>query len=126
MSVQIPFENGSKVQSAALYEQASQVIPGGISANIKYLSRHPIVMKQATGREGIHVHNEVSIDYSLCYEARKTVPRHERSVNTTMSYMNEIETAIFGTPHELEITMAEKLIELDPAIDMSRDTNSAL
>ncbi|HLR79458.1 MAG TPA: aminotransferase class III-fold pyridoxal phosphate-dependent enzyme [Bacillota bacterium] len=126
MSVQIPFENGSKVQSAALYEQASQVIPGGISANIKYFSPHPIVMKQAKGSKLIDVDNEEYIDYSLCYGALITGHGHERIVNTTMSYMNEIGTAIFGTPHELEITMAEKLIELYPGIDMIRYTNSGL
>src|SRR5699024_10997431 len=37
-----------------------------------------------------------------------------------------IGTTIFGTPHKLEITMAEKLIELYPGNDMVRYTHSGL
>ncbi|MFP7226559.1 aminotransferase class III-fold pyridoxal phosphate-dependent enzyme, partial [Priestia filamentosa] len=40
--------------------------------------------------------------------------------------MMESGTTIFGTPHKMETTMAEKLIELYPGIEMVRYTNSGL
>lgn len=40
--------------------------------------------------------------------------------------MKEAGTTIFGTPHQLETVMAEKLIELYPGIEMVRYTNSGL
>src|SRR5690625_689285 len=41
-----------------------------------------------------------------------------------MNHLKETGTMIFGTPHELEVEMANKLIELYPSIDQVRFANS--
>lgn len=115
-----------KAGSAHMFERASQVIPGGVTANIKYFPPYPIFMKRGEGSKLIDVDNEQYIDYSLCYGALITGHGHPRILEATMNYMQSIGTAIFGTPHELEITMAEKLIEHYPGIDLVRYTNSGL
>ena len=40
--------------------------------------------------------------------------------------MKAIGTTVFGTPHELEAELAEKLTNLYPGVDMVRFTNSGL
>ncbi|MUK89385.1 aminotransferase class III-fold pyridoxal phosphate-dependent enzyme [Ornithinibacillus sp. L9] len=126
MRIDTSFESGVKVQSEAMFQRAKQVIPGGISANIKYFPPHPIVMKQANGSHLIDVDDQRYIDYLLCYGALITGHGHDRIVKATTEHMQQIGTTIFGTPHELEVKMAEKLINLYPGIDMVRFTNSGL
>lgn len=116
----------NKAGSAQMFERASHVIPGGVTANIKYFPPYPIFMKRGEGSKLIDVDNEHYIDYSLCYGALITGHGHPRIIDTINKHMQSIGTAIFGTPHELEITMAEKLIEHYPGIDLVRYTNSGL
>jgi len=115
-----------KVNSVQMFERATNVIPGGVTANIKYFPPYPIFMKRGEGSKLIDVDGERYIDYSLCYGALITGHGHPRIVHATTEYMDSIGTTIFGTPHELEITMAEKLIQHYPSIDLIRFTNSGL
>lgn len=125
MRVQTSFLSG-KEQSKAFYNKAKKVIPGGISANIKYFSPQPIAMKEARGSKITDVDGQTYIDYLLCYGALITGHGHEQVMQATSNHLENIGTTIFGTPHDLEITMAEKIIELYPGIDMVRYTNSGL
>ncbi|MEC5422550.1 aspartate aminotransferase family protein [Virgibacillus sp. C22-A2] len=126
MSVQTSYEKVSKIQSEAMFHRAKQVIPGGVSANIKYFAPHPIIMKSAEGSQLVDVDGNTYIDYLLCYGALITGHGHQQVVKATTDYMHKIGTTIFGTPHELEVTMADKLTALYPGIDMVRYTNSGL
>ncbi|HLS07046.1 MAG TPA: aspartate aminotransferase family protein [Bacillota bacterium] len=116
----------NKTGSKEMFAKANTVIPGGVTANIKYFDPYPIFMKYANGSKLIDVDHMEYIDYSLCYGALITGHGHSRITETTTKYMQSIGTTIFGTPHELEITMAEKLIEHYPGIDLVRYTNSGL
>src|SRR5690625_333838 len=118
--------NKSKFRSREMFERANEVIPGGVTANIKYFSPHPIFMERAKGSKLIDVDGEEYIDYTLCYGSLITGHGHPRIVKASAEYMNEIGTTILGTPHELEITMAEKIKEYYPSIDLTRFTNSGL
>ena len=124
LCAQIYFEKNSMVKSEAVYRQASQVIPGGVSANIKYFPPFPIVMKKGYGSKLVDMDDNEYIDYSLCYGALVTGHGHKRIMQATADFLHQSGTAIFGTPHELEAVMAEKLAQLYPAIDMVRFTNS--
>src|SRR5699024_404706 len=115
-----------KQASSLMFQEAESVIPGGVTANIKHFSPYPIFMKEGHGSKLIDVDNTEYIDYSLCYGALITGHGHPRVTETATKYMQSIGTTIFGTPHELEITMAEKLIEHYPGIDLVRYTNSGL
>src|SRR5690625_36075 len=116
----------NKVGSREMFAKANTVIPGGVTANIKYFDPYPIFMKYGKGSKLIDVDNMEYIDYSLCYGALITGHGHPRITEIAFNYMQSIGTTIFGTPHELEITMAEKLIEHYPGIDLVRYTNSGL
>jgi len=114
----------NKKNSAKLFRQAENVIPGGVTANIKHFAPYPIFMREGKGSRLIDVDNEEYIDYSLCYGALITGHGHPNIIEATQKQLLNSGTAIFGTPHELEVTMAEKLTNLYPSIDQVRFTNS--
>lgn len=113
-------------QSAKMYERAKSVIPGGVTANIKYFEPHPIIMERGRGSKLYDVDGNEYIDYLLCYGALITGHGHKPVMDAVSHQLSTAGTAIFGTPHELEVTMAEKLIELYPGIEMVRYTNSGM
>ncbi len=112
--------------SSDLYQKACELIPGGVTANIKYIAPHPIVMEKGNGSKLYDVDGNEYIDYLLCYGALILGHGHKNVTEAVMKQLQECGTAIFGTPHRLETTMAEKLVELYPGIDMVRYTNSGL
>lgn len=114
----------NKKNSASLFHKAENVIPGGVTANIKHFAPYPIFMKEGKGSRLIDVDHEEYIDYSLCYGALITGHGHPKIIEATQKQLLDSGTVIFGTPHELEITMAEKLTNLYPGIDQVRFTNS--
>ncbi len=113
-------------QSAELFEKAKKVIPGGVTANIKHIAPHPIFMDKGNGSKLYDVDGNEYIDYLLCYGALILGHGHPKVIEAAMNQMKDTGTTIFGTPHRLETTMAEKLISLYPGIEMARFTNSGL
>lgn len=113
-------------KSAELFDKAKEVIPGGVTANIKYIDPHPIVMEKAEGSKLYDVDQNEYIDYLLSYGALIHGHGHKAVYEAVMKQMQEAGTTIFGTPHKLETTMAEKLISLYPGMEMVRYTNSGL
>lgn len=114
----------SKEESLRLFQEAGEVIPGGVTANIKHFAPYPIFMKEGRGSKLVDVDGKEYIDYSLSYGALITGHGHEKVTRATMEQIKETGTMLFGTPHELEIKMAEKIISLYPSIDQVRFTNS--
>jgi glutamate-1-semialdehyde 2,1-aminomutase len=112
--------------SSKLYEKACEVMPGGVTANIKYFDPHPIFMEKGFGSKLYDSDGKEYIDYLLCYGALIHGHGYDYVMNAVINQLKENGTTIFGTPHHLEITMAEKLIELYPGIEMVRYTNSGL
>ncbi|MFT9846285.1 aspartate aminotransferase family protein [Aneurinibacillus sp. REN35] len=110
--------------SADLFQKACEVMPGGVTANIKYIAPHPIVMEKGHGSKLYDVDGNEYIDYLLCYGALILGHGHPAVFDAVTKQMQEAGTTIFGTPHELEIRMAEKIIEHYPGIEMVRYTNS--
>ena len=112
--------------SANLFKNAKSVIPGGVSANIKYFPPHPIFMEKANGNRLVDVDGNEYIDYLLCYGALLLGHGHPEVTAAVYNQLNAAGTAVFGAPHGLEIEMANKLIEYFPGIEMVRYTNSGL
>ncbi|KHE73009.1 aspartate aminotransferase family protein [Halobacillus sp. BBL2006] len=113
-------------RSAELFDRAKEFIPGGVTANIKYIDPHPIFMEKAEGSKLYDVDHNEYIDYLLSYGALIHGHGHPAVYKAALNQMEEAGTTIFGTPHTSEMTMAEKLVSLYPGIDMVRYTNSGL
>ncbi|WP_453997524.1 aspartate aminotransferase family protein [Bacillus nitroreducens] len=113
-------------ESRNLFSQSTHVIPGGVTANIKYFHPHPIFMEKGKGSRLVDVDGNEYIDYLLCYGALLLGHGHpeiESAVNRQFAVSG---THVFGSPHRLEVEMANKLISYFPGIDMVRYTNSGL
>ncbi len=112
--------------SRQLHEEASSVIPGGVTANIKYFAPHPIVMEEGHGSKLIDVDGNEYIDYLMCYGALMSGHGHPSVYAAVTDQMYSKGTTIFGTPHRLETDMAKKLVSLYPGIDQVRFCNSGM
>lgn len=124
VSVNMNDHTFQKEESLRLFQQAANVIPGGVTANIKHFAPHPIFMKKGYGSKLIDVDDKEYIDYSLSYGALITGHGHEAITEATIKQMNDTGTMLFGAPHHLEIEMAEKINELYPSMQQVRFTNS--
>lgn len=112
-------------RSVDAFQEAKQVIPGGVTANIKYFAPHPIVMEKGVGSRLIDVDGNEYIDYLLCYGALILGHAHPM-VNEAVTNFLQNSGVVFGAPHDTELEMAHKLVELFPGVDMVRFTNSGL
>ena len=94
--------------SREMFERSKQVIPGGVSANIKYFAPHPIVMERAKGSKLYDVDKNEYIDYLLVYGSLILGHGHSRVNEAVFNQLTDKGTAVYGTPHHLEMEMAEK------------------
>ncbi|WP_342566703.1 aspartate aminotransferase family protein [Psychrobacillus sp. FSL K6-4046] len=112
--------------SKRIFEEACTYIPGGVTAHIKYMTPHPIVMNEAKGSKLKDVDGNTYIDYLLCSGSLLTGHGHPAITEAVTNQLNDMGTTIFGTPHLLEQQMAKRVIELYNGIEMARFTNSGL
>jgi len=113
-------------ESARLWKQSAKVMPGGITANIKFFEPYPIFMKRAKGSKIYDVDGNEYVDYCLCLGPLILGHGHATVVEAIRSQLARDGTTMFGTPHELEIKMAEELRHLIPCAEMTRFVNSGL
>lgn len=111
--------------SHQLFEQAQAVIPGGVNSPVrafKGVGGEPLFFKQGRGARIIDVEDQAYIDYvgswgplilGHCHEAVMTAV-----TNVLHSGMS------FGAPTELEIKLAQKIIQLMPSIEKIRMVSS--
>ncbi|PTM59069.1 aspartate aminotransferase family protein [Desmospora activa] len=108
------------------FERAQKVIPGGVTANIKYFDPYPLVMASGSGARLIDTDGNRYIDYNLCYGALMLGHGHPVIQKAVNEQWDQMGTTVTGTPHYLEVEMAEKLVSLYPGMDQVRFTNSGL
>lgn len=112
--------------SAKFWRQASKVIPGGITANVKFFDPYPLFMKKARGSRIFDEDGNEYIDYCLCLGPLILGHGHPAVVEAIKKQLDEGGTTIYGTPHELEIKMANEIRNLIPCAEMVRFVNSGL
>lgn len=105
-------------------KQFKEVMPGGVTANIKYFAPYPIVMKKGNGAYLTDVDDNQYIDYLLSYGALMLGHGHPEINKAVMEQLQDSGTCLFGTPHRLEYEMAKKIQSHYPSIELLRYTNS--
>lgn len=113
-------------KSTRLWKQASKVMPGGITANIKYFEPYPIFMKKAKASKIYDVDDNEYVDYCLCLGPLILGHGHPAVVEAIKKQLSDGGTTIYGTPHELEIKMANEIKRLVLCAEMIRFVNSGL
>lgn len=111
--------------SQQLFNQARQVIPGGVNSPVrafKGVGGEPIFFKQGKGAYLIDVDGKQYIDYVGSWGPLILGHCHP---NVVQAVSNALHNGMsFGAPTELEIKLAEKIIQLMPNIEKIRMVNS--
>ncbi len=112
-------------RSEILFEQARQHIPGGVNSPVrafKGVGGTPIFFREASGSKVVDEDGKTYIDYVgswgpmiLGHNHPDIIAAVHKQVDLGMS---------FGAPTAIEITMAEKVCELVPSMDMVRMVSS--
>ncbi|MFC4777968.1 glutamate-1-semialdehyde 2,1-aminomutase [Paenibacillus sp. GCM10023252] len=115
-----------RIQSAALYEQALQHIVGGVNSPSRSFKAvgggAPVFMKRAEGAYFWDVDENRYIDYLAAYGPIITGHAHPHITEAIVKAAQN--GTLYGTPTELEITLARMLKEAIPSMDKVRFVNS--
>ena len=111
-------------KSKKFSEQSTLIMPGGVTANIKYFEPYPVVMERGKGAYLVDLDGNEYIDYLLSYGALMLGHGHPRIMQAVQNQIEEDGTLLFGTPHRLEVEMGKKIMGLYPSMERIRYTNS--
>jgi len=119
------YEFERKTQGSLKFKkEAKQIMPGGVTANIKAFSPHPIAMKKGEGAHLTDIDNNIYIDYLLSYSALILGHGHPDVKAAIYNQIEEKGTWLYGSPHQLEIDFGKLLQNYYSSIEMLRYTNS--
>jgi glutamate-1-semialdehyde 2,1-aminomutase len=109
-------------KSKALYERARKVLPGGVSYGIRYFDPYPFYTARARGSKLYDVDGNEYVDFWLGHTTHilgHSPPTVVRAVREQLENGTH-----YGTCHEPEIKLAEKVVKMVPDAEMVRFTNS--
>ncbi len=104
--------------SIRLFDRARMLMPGGVSSPVRAISPNPFYTARAEGPYLWDEDGNQLIDYCLAYGPMILGHRHpaiERAVIDQLS-----RGWLYGTPSELEVRLAERIISHYPGIEMLR------
>ncbi len=98
--------------SGAYANRARRSLPGGVTAGVKYFDPYPIAMKRAKGCRLWDLDGNEYLDYCLSFGPLVLGHGHPRVMKAIHDSLQAAGTTMFGTPHELEATYAERLLRI--------------
>ncbi|UTR15413.1 aspartate aminotransferase family protein [Salipaludibacillus sp. LMS25] len=105
-------------------KEAEKHLPGGVAANIKHFSPHPIVMEEGRGAWLKDIDGHWYVDYLMGYGALGLGHAHAKVRHAIADQIFRDGTCLFGTPHQLEAEFAKMIKRHFPSIQKLRYTNS--
>lgn len=103
----------SRTKASGSYaDRARRFLPGGVTANVKYFDPYPIAMKKAKGCHLWDLDGNAYVDYCLSFGPLILGHGHPRVMKAIRDVLTATGTTMLGTPHELEATMAERLLRI--------------
>lgn len=111
-------------RSEQAFQNACELIPGGISANVKFFAPFPLFMKEGHGAYLTDLDGHKYVDYVLSYGPLILGHGRKEVLASMQAYLEEHGTLLYGTPHEAETVFAKKIREHFPGMEMLRYTNS--
>ena len=112
-------------RSSQLFNQARQIIPGGVNSPVrafKSVGADPLFIKSAAGSRITDEDNNSYIDYVGSWGPMILGHCHPQVVAAVKKCMEN--GSSFGAPTELEITLAQMVIDAVPSIEMIRMVSS--
>ena len=112
-------------RSERFFEEACQVIPGGVNSPVRAFSRvggQPIYFKSSKGAYLTDEDGNRYIDYIGSWGPMIVGHAHPRVIERVKSAVDN--GLSFGAPTEVETLVARKIIEIVPSMDLVRMVNS--
>jgi len=112
-------------KSTALFEQAQQLIPGGVNSPVRAfhsVNMQPPFIQRAVGSRVYDVDGNAYIDYVGSWGPMILGHAHPQVVAAVQAAAAQ--GCSFGAPTELEVQLAQRLVEAFPSIEMVRLVNS--
>lgn len=112
-------------QTQSLFDRANLVIPGGVNSPVrafKGVGGDPIFFKQGSGAYLVDENNKRYIDYVGSWGPLILGHAHPKVLSAVKATLEN--GMSFGAPTELEILLAEKVVELMPNIEKVRMVSS--
>jgi glutamate-1-semialdehyde 2,1-aminomutase len=105
-------------KSRKLFEEAKKVLPGGVSSPVRAIKPYPFYTKRANGSKITDIDGNEYIDYVMGYGPLLLGHNHPAIKEAVIKQLPD--GWLYGTPTELEVTLAKEIIKLYPSIDMVR------
>jgi glutamate-1-semialdehyde 2,1-aminomutase len=112
-------------KSTALFEQAQQLIPGGVNSPVRAfrsVNMQPPFIQRAAGSRVYDVDGNAYIDYVGSWGPMILGHAHPQVVAAVQAAAAQ--GCSFGAPTELEVQLAQRLVDAFPSIEMVRLVNS--
>jgi glutamate-1-semialdehyde 2,1-aminomutase len=108
--------------SAAVFERSQEVLPGGVSSNIRYSAPHPIFVREARGSRLRDVDGNEYVDCRLGFGP--VLLGHAPEAVTAAVTRAMTTGSVYALPHEGEVALAEKIVAAVPGAEMTTFCNS--
>jgi len=110
------------LRSKQLNERACKVLPAGVSYSIRFYEPYPFYAASGHGIRVRDVDGNEYVDFWLGHTALILGHAHPKVVEAVMYQLTQ--GSHFGVPHESEVTLAERITEALPSVEMLRFTSS--
>jgi glutamate-1-semialdehyde 2,1-aminomutase len=104
--------------SAKIFQQASQLMPGGVSSPVRAISPYPFYTARSEGAYLWDLDGNRLIDYCLAYGPMILGHKHPAIIHAVADQLQK--GWLYGTPSELEVNLAKRIMNLYPSIEMLR------
>lgn len=112
-------------KSAALFEQAKKIIPGGVNSPVRAcrsVGTDPVFIEKAFGSKLVDADGNEYIDYIGSWGPMILGHTHPSVIGAIEQVLKR--GTSFGAPVDLEVELAEMIINAVPAVEMVRMVNS--
>jgi glutamate-1-semialdehyde 2,1-aminomutase len=104
--------------SKALFEKAKKLIPGGVNSPVRAFQPYPFFTERGNGSHIFDVDGNEYIDYCLAYGPLLLGHAHPKIVEAVKAQLEK--GALYGTPTEQEVELAELICSVVPSAEMVR------
>jgi glutamate-1-semialdehyde 2,1-aminomutase len=112
----------SKTRSEKLFEQAKNVLPGGVNSPVRAFKPYPFFVKTAKGPKLYSVDGKSYIDYCMAYGPLILGHSFEGILKAARKQLKK--GTVYGAPTENETKFAKLIRQLFPSMKMLRLVNS--
>ncbi|MBN2110415.1 MAG: glutamate-1-semialdehyde 2,1-aminomutase [Methanosarcinaceae archaeon] len=105
-------------KSRELYQKARTLLPGGVSSPVRAIRPYPFYTRSASGSRITDIDGNEYIDYCLAYGPNILGHANPKIKEAVISQLDK--GWLYGTPTELEVSLADRIAGLYPSIDMLR------